>query len=113
MLEWLRSKQHAEPCPWGPKLCSSAIKHGHLDLLQWSRAQQDPVRWDWHACNAAAELGERLALLSIPITYSPHLHHSQQTDAGASCEESDVDVHTLLSCTRWSGLSGLRWFSNP
>ncbi|KAK9867484.1 hypothetical protein WJX84_003072 [Apatococcus fuscideae] len=62
MLEWLRSKQHEEPCPWGPKLCSSAIKHGHLDMLHWARAQQPPVRWDWYSCNAAAELGDLKAL---------------------------------------------------
>ncbi len=33
------------PCPWDEYVCSEAAENGHLEILQWLRAQDPPCPW--------------------------------------------------------------------
>ena len=38
-------------------VCRTIAKYGHLDVLQWARAQDPPCPWDAWVCSDAAENG--------------------------------------------------------
>ena len=58
MLKWLRAKG----CPWGEETSCWAAQGGHLEVLQWIRAQDPPCPWDSDICYSAA-LGGHLEVL--------------------------------------------------
>jgi len=37
VLLWLRAQ--VPPCPWDDNVCSDTAEKGHLEVLQWARAQ--------------------------------------------------------------------------
>ena len=43
------------PCPWNEWTCRSAAGNGHLEVLQWLRAQDPPCPWDTWVWREAAE----------------------------------------------------------
>ena len=45
----------ANGCPWNEETCGAAAENGHLEVLQWVRANGCP--WDWRTCAGAAEGG--------------------------------------------------------
>ena len=45
----------SDPCPWDEETCSFAARGGHLDVLQWARANECP--WDEDTCSSAARGG--------------------------------------------------------
>ena len=68
VLSWTARGGHLEvlqwlraqdpPCPWDSGACSEAAWHGHLEVLQWLRAQDPPCPWDNWACIEAAAHGQ-------------------------------------------------------
>jgi hypothetical protein len=50
------------PCPWDAKEYTLAARNGHVHVLHWLRAQQPPVPWKANACAAAAKRGHLDAL---------------------------------------------------
>jgi hypothetical protein len=58
-LEVLQWLRAQDPlCPWDSGSCSAAAAHGHLEVLQWLRAQDPPCPWDSDACIEAAVLSD-------------------------------------------------------
>jgi hypothetical protein len=49
-LQWARESD----CPWCQGMCSAAAGGGHLEVLQWARAN---CPWDVRTCSAAAKGG--------------------------------------------------------
>ena len=51
--EWLSGdatglRAQEPPCPWDEYVCSKAAMNGHLEMLQWLRAQDLPEEWQVH-----------------------------------------------------------------
>ena len=44
-------------CPWDADICSCAALNGHLDILLWARAQDPTCPWDTRTCSFAARNG--------------------------------------------------------
>ena len=44
--------------PWNEETCARAAKKGHLEVLQWARANGCP--WDRYTCSWAAEGGQSI-----------------------------------------------------
>jgi len=57
-LQFLR----AEGAEWDEETSEAAAKGGHLELLQWARAQTPPTTWDKRTGNGAAGCGQFAAL---------------------------------------------------
>ena len=53
-LKLLRDKGY----PWPTDTCSEAAQWGHLDVLQWLRAQDPPCPWNPDTAYAAARWGD-------------------------------------------------------
>ena len=53
-LMWNRSEGKIT---WDKHVCISAAENGHLDVLQWARAQDPPCPWDEWACMYAGQNG--------------------------------------------------------
>ena len=45
------------PCAWDEDVCRYAAGNGHLDVLQWARAQDPPCDWNADVCSEAADYG--------------------------------------------------------
>jgi hypothetical protein len=45
------------PIPWSELTCEGAARGGHLHILQWLRAQTPPCPWDARACSYSARRG--------------------------------------------------------
>jgi len=45
------------PCPWNADVSSGAARNGRLDVLQWARAQDPPCPWDASVSSGAAQFG--------------------------------------------------------
>ena len=58
LLRWL----HANGCPWSHSTCTAAAGQGHLDVLQFARAQVPPCPFGVYTSTAAAS-GGHLAVL--------------------------------------------------
>jgi len=52
-MQPLRSSRHSRQ--WDESTCAEAAKGGHLEVLQWARANGCP--WDWRTCMYAAQNG--------------------------------------------------------
>ncbi len=48
MLKWLRENG----CPWDMRVCTSAARRGHLEVLKWAR--ENGCEWNLDAICAAA-----------------------------------------------------------
>ena len=45
------------PCHWNATTCIFAVKYGHLEILQWLRSQNPPCPWNKDVCDYAAQSG--------------------------------------------------------
>jgi len=70
-LELLQwARAQSRPAPWDETTCSAAAYGGHLELLQWARSQTPPASWDERTCGAAAR-GGHLELLQWARAQTP------------------------------------------
>ena len=58
-------------CPWDERTCSAAAYEGHLEVLQWVRAQDSQCPWSRDTCKAAVEAGH----LDVLQWVRAHIHH--------------------------------------
>nr|UMO78922.1 hypothetical protein [Pandoravirus belohorizontensis] len=78
---------------WGPVMCASAARGGHLDLLKWLRGPEVRCRWDART-TAAAAAGGHVDVLAWALTECTppcrmsHYHVSPTYEGGdhRSCE---------------------------
>ena len=56
------------PCPWDELTCAWAAEGGHLGALQWARAQNPPCPWDGQTC-ANATGGGHFELLRWAVEH--------------------------------------------
>eukprot|EP00601_Ochromonadales_sp_CCMP2298_P032076 CAMPEP_0173334492 /NCGR_PEP_ID=MMETSP1144-20121109/5463_1 /TAXON_ID=483371 /ORGANISM="non described non described, Strain CCMP2298" /LENGTH=197 /DNA_ID=CAMNT_0014279543 /DNA_START=859 /DNA_END=1448 /DNA_ORIENTATION=- len=58
-LEVLQWSRAQRPAaPWGVKTVSAAARGGHLQVVEWLRAQEPPCSWSINTCAAAAAGGQ-------------------------------------------------------
>jgi len=90
-LELLQwARAQSRPAPWNETTCSAAAYGGHLELLQWARAQTPPAPWDERTCGAAAR-GGHLELLQWARAQTPLAPWDAWT-----CWGADYGGHTEL-----------------
>ena len=78
-----RSSFFKDPMPWTRIVCEGAARGGHLQILQWVRAQNPPCYWDERTCASAAEGGE-LTTLQWLRAQDPPCPWDEQTCAMAA-----------------------------
>jgi hypothetical protein len=84
---------------WGPETCAITAKHGHLELLQWLKAQRCP--WNRQTCVFAAENGH-LEVLQWAFANGC----SFKKDA-LVCSSAAKNEH--LQVIQWARQNGAHW----
>ena len=77
------ARAQSPPCDWDTTVCYSAAKNGHLEVLQWARAQSPPCDWTSDVCSAAAGNGH-LEVLQWARAQSPPCDWSSVVCSGAA-----------------------------
>jgi len=62
----------ANGCPWNEKTCTRAVEGGHLEILQWARAQDPPCPWNGSPCKYAAGYGYPEILEWLYVARAPY-----------------------------------------
>ena len=87
----------ANGCPWDKWTCSYAAAGGHLEILQWARSQECP--WNTLTCSYAAEGGHLELLQWARANGCPW---NTYTCSGAA-------KHGHLDCLKWARENGCPW----
>lgn len=96
-LQRLKSRGY----PWDEWVCSLAASSGHLEVLQWARAQDPPCPWSSLVCVYAVK-GGHSSVLQWALTQSPPCPWSKWVCAAAA-EEGD------LATLQWLVAAGCPW----
>lgn len=70
---------------WGPVMCASAARGGHLDLLKWLRGPDVRCRWDARTTAAAAAGGHVDVLAWVLTECTPPCRMSMTHEGGPHC----------------------------
>jgi len=84
-------RAQSPPCPWNSHTCWEAAQRGHLHVLQWVRAQEPPCPWDDNLLEAAI-FGEQVHVMA-------YLAEQGHAVAAEACDEA----------VRYGRLEALKW----
>jgi len=89
------------PCPWNGNTCIEAARHGHLEVLQWLRAQDPPCPW------GEVERFSGFVTAATAAAKGGHLHVLQW--ARAQDPPCPWDVKTCSQAATGGHLHVLQW----
>ena len=95
----------ANGCPWDERTCWGAAEGGHLEVLQWARANGCP--WSGETCEFAAKGGDVEVLRWACANGCPY-GEKELYIAAQNGHEAVVQVLKVGGCERQQGIDGMK-----